>query len=197
MDCSLPSSSVHGLLQAKNTGVGCHFLLQEIFLTQGLKPSLLNLLHWQVDSLPLCHLGSPGRYWINISFMSWEEEVELYQPGWKILTLSLTPFTALNNPFPLWAFPTQAAGPPCSTVLWLHDCCVAKAHSQGQLGGVQWSVEGRLRGRCTGTHLLSWLELCSSILPPWNYLMHQGQASGTTNQFKQKLWGRYPWTPVT
>ena len=29
----------------KNTGVGCHFLLQGIFLTQGLNPSLLYLLH--------------------------------------------------------------------------------------------------------------------------------------------------------
>ena len=28
MDCSLPGFSVHGILQAKNTGVGCHFLLQ-------------------------------------------------------------------------------------------------------------------------------------------------------------------------
>ena len=42
----------------KNTGVGCHFLLQGSFLTQGLNPGLLHLLHWQVDSLPLCHLGS-------------------------------------------------------------------------------------------------------------------------------------------
>ena len=30
----------------KNTGMGCHFLLQGIFLTQG---SNLHLLHWQVD----------------------------------------------------------------------------------------------------------------------------------------------------
>ena len=37
----------------KNTGVGCLFLLQGIFLTQGSNPSLLRLLHWQVDSLPL------------------------------------------------------------------------------------------------------------------------------------------------
>ena len=43
----------------KNTGVGCHFLLQEIFLTQGLNPCLLYLLHWQVGSLSLSHLGSP------------------------------------------------------------------------------------------------------------------------------------------
>ena len=42
----------------KNTGVGDHFLLQEIFVTQGLNPHLLCLLHWQADSLPLSHLGS-------------------------------------------------------------------------------------------------------------------------------------------
>ena len=43
----------------KNTGVGCHFLFQGIFPTQGSNPSLLCLLHWQMDSLPLHHLGSP------------------------------------------------------------------------------------------------------------------------------------------
>ena len=37
----------------KNIGVGCHALLQGIFLTQGLNPSLLCLLYWQVGSLPL------------------------------------------------------------------------------------------------------------------------------------------------
>ena len=42
----------------KNAGVGCHFLFQGIFLTQGSNPRVLRLLHWQVDSLPLCHLGS-------------------------------------------------------------------------------------------------------------------------------------------
>ena len=30
MDCSPPGSSVHEDLQAKNTGVGCHSILQEI-----------------------------------------------------------------------------------------------------------------------------------------------------------------------
>ena len=43
----------------KNTGVGCHFLLQGIFLTQESNLCLLHLLHWQMDSLPLCHLRSP------------------------------------------------------------------------------------------------------------------------------------------
>ena len=36
---------------SKNTGAGCHFLLQGSFLTQGSNPSLLCLLHWQADSL--------------------------------------------------------------------------------------------------------------------------------------------------
>ena len=36
-----------------NTGVGCHSLLQGIFLTQGWNPCLLHLLHWQAGSLPL------------------------------------------------------------------------------------------------------------------------------------------------
>ena len=42
----------------KNTGVGCHFLLQKMFLTQRSNPCLLHLLPWQADSLPLSHHGS-------------------------------------------------------------------------------------------------------------------------------------------
>ena len=56
IDCNLPGSSVHGILQGilentryKNTGVGSHFLLQGIFSTQGLNPHLLCLLHWVVS----------------------------------------------------------------------------------------------------------------------------------------------------
>ena len=41
MDYSLPGSSVHGDSPGKNTGVGCYFLLQGIFLTQGSNSSLL------------------------------------------------------------------------------------------------------------------------------------------------------------
>ena len=43
MDYSPPGSSVYGILQARNTGVGCHFLLQEIPLTQGSNLSLLHI----------------------------------------------------------------------------------------------------------------------------------------------------------
>ena len=44
----------------KNTGAGCHFLLQGIFPTQGSNLCLLHFLHWQADSLPL---ESPDKPW--------------------------------------------------------------------------------------------------------------------------------------
>ena len=40
MDCSPPGSSVHADSPGKNTGVGCHALLQGIFHTQGSNPGL-------------------------------------------------------------------------------------------------------------------------------------------------------------
>ena len=53
----------------KNTGVGCHFLLQGILPTQESNLCLLRLLHWQADSLPLHHLGSPvcHEVWLKYS----------------------------------------------------------------------------------------------------------------------------------
>ena len=39
--CSLPGSSVHKDSLSKNTGVGCHALLQVIFPTQVIFPRLL------------------------------------------------------------------------------------------------------------------------------------------------------------
>ena len=42
IDCSLPGSSVHGDSPGKSTVVGCHFLPQGIFPTQGSNWSLLN-----------------------------------------------------------------------------------------------------------------------------------------------------------
>ena len=57
MDCSPPGCPVHGDSPSKNTGVGCHALLQGIFLIQGSNPHLLCLLLWQAGSLPLAPLG--------------------------------------------------------------------------------------------------------------------------------------------
>ena len=58
MDCSLPGSSFPWNFPGKNTAVGCHFLLQEIFQARGSNPSLLHRLPWQAESVPLCPWGS-------------------------------------------------------------------------------------------------------------------------------------------
>ena len=59
MDCSPPGTSVHRDSPGKNTGVGCHFLLQGIFLTQ---ESNLGLLHWRQILYWLSYKGSPMGY---------------------------------------------------------------------------------------------------------------------------------------
>ena len=59
LDCSLPHSSVQRNFSGKNTGVGCHLLLQGIFLTEGSNPRLLYLLQWQGDS-------SPAEPWVKL-----------------------------------------------------------------------------------------------------------------------------------
>ena len=56
----------------KNTGVGCHFLLQGIFLTQGPNLHLLCLLHWQAGSLSL---APPGKH------NNWNQKQSLHWPA--------------------------------------------------------------------------------------------------------------------
>ena len=55
MNCSPPDSSVHGDSPGKNTGVGCHALLQGIFPTQGSNPGLP---HYRQILYHLSHQGS-------------------------------------------------------------------------------------------------------------------------------------------
>ena len=61
MDCSPPSSSVHGDFSGKNTRVGCHALIQGIFLTQGLNSHLPHC-RWI-----LCHLSLVGSPQVPVS----------------------------------------------------------------------------------------------------------------------------------
>ena len=61
MNCNLPGSSVHGILQVR--------ILEWVAISSSRESSLnqylLWLLHWQVDSLSLSHLGSQN-FIINI-----------------------------------------------------------------------------------------------------------------------------------
>ena len=56
MDCSPPGTCVHGDSPGKNTRVGCHFLLQGLFPTQGSNPGLP---HFRRILYHLSHQGSP------------------------------------------------------------------------------------------------------------------------------------------
>ena len=63
MDCSPPGFSVHGILQARILKVGCHFLIQGIFLTQG---SNLSLLHCRQILYHLSLQGSLTKTELNL-----------------------------------------------------------------------------------------------------------------------------------
>ena len=92
---------------SKNTRVGCHFLFQEIFRTQGLNLHLLSLLHWKVDSLLLSHLGSPCLHEASLNFVSWVPPSPHPRPYPEtsgtspVQTMSANPENALSLRFPL------------------------------------------------------------------------------------------------
>ena len=84
------------VFSSKNTGVGCHLLLQGIFPTQGSNQSLLRLLHWRVGSLPLVPPGKPynniflSKYWgINRLFCccyccrNWRDYPKFHMKVWR------------------------------------------------------------------------------------------------------------------
>ena len=51
----------------RNTRVGFHFLLQDIFITQGSNLNLLCLLHCRQIIYLLSHQGSPGRHYAKLN----------------------------------------------------------------------------------------------------------------------------------
>ena len=59
IDCSLPGSSVHADSPGKNSGVGCHGLLQGIFQPRDRTPGLL---HCREILYHLSHQGNPWFY---------------------------------------------------------------------------------------------------------------------------------------
>ena len=78
MDCGTLGSSVCGDSLGKDTGVGCHALLQGIFPTQESNPYLRCLLHCRQFLYPLSHLGSPLAHWDPLNLVpasSWYQNV--------------------------------------------------------------------------------------------------------------------------
>ena len=93
----LPSRLLHPWnFPVQNTGVGCHFLLQGILPTQGSNSRLLHLLHQQVDSLPLHHLGSHTNFCKPSQF-----QIGLYL-AWSLVTVTKG-LTCFLRKEPIWS----------------------------------------------------------------------------------------------
>ena len=90
----------------KNTGVGCHFLLQGIFPTQGLNS---HLRHWWEDSLPLIHLGKPR----DILFHS-------VQLSHSVMSNSLQPHGLQHTRLPCPSSTPGACSNSCLLSQWWH-----------------------------------------------------------------------------
>ena len=103
----------------KHTGVGCHFLFQGIFPTQGSNLCLLYLLYWQVASLPSELPGKPPEckptfyqiHFLPLSFclpMTWKRSSEsmsvagvvLEQPTDNMCVSASSPTAFLRKMFP-------------------------------------------------------------------------------------------------
>ena len=104
MDCSPPGSSVHGDSPGKNTGGGCHALLQGIFPTQefnpGIKPRSPIL---QADSLPSGPPGKPKNTGVGSLcllqgiFLIQELNWGLLQCRWIFLPVELPNITCIDK----------------------------------------------------------------------------------------------------
>ena len=68
LDCHPPGPFLHGTFLGKNARVDCYFILQGIFLTQGLYPHFLSPA-LKADSLPTELLGKPNNksIWLSIN----------------------------------------------------------------------------------------------------------------------------------
>ena len=120
MDCSPPGSSVCGIPD-KDAGVGCHFLLQGVFPTQGSTSHLLCLLHCQAGSLPLVPPGKPKpcsqytqkwRCWIICAYYLFLEEPPYRFPQ-QLYHLTFSPA--------VWKGCSFSMSLPSFAVFWIFD----------------------------------------------------------------------------
>ena len=109
----------------KNTGVGCHFLLQGIFQTQGLSPHLLPLLHWQAGSSPLAPPGKPASDWNTCNRLTSPQKRSVWSQACHSRVLSPCPGrlypTSLKFHLP-YMFYYQAASPPVNGEKGTRSC---------------------------------------------------------------------------
>ena len=156
MDHTSPGSSVHGDSLGKNTGVGCHALLQGIFLTQGSNPGLL---HCRQILYHLSHQGSPRILgWVAYPFSR-----GTFWPGNWIRVSCIT-----HGFFTSWA--TREAPEVAQSCTTLCDPMDYTVHGILQARILEW-VASLLQGILPTQGLNQGLPHCRQIL---YQLSHQG-----------------------
>ena len=130
MNCSPPGSSVHGIFQARILEWVAISYSRGSFPTRNWEPtrnpSLQRLHHWQADSLPLLHLGSPLTILFGVLGGCWGEGGRLSHQPWDERSLSwdlchfpwtqdLTPLRILYISESVWSFRLALLPTPLSS----------------------------------------------------------------------------------
>ena len=108
----------------KNIGVGFHFLLQRIFLIQGLNP---HLLHWQADSSPLRCLGRP-----YITYTVYITATTHIRHGAQLMRMWAVWASLATHPLPPHPPLMGSPGPDMAA---LHTCSVVLPSAEWQVWG--------------------------------------------------------------
>ena len=175
MDCSPPGSSVHGISQARNTGVGCCFLPQGIFLTQGLNP---HFLHWQVDSLWQSDweaLNEHILYVVNTYRTVLQVLVgQVALEGVISIYMKLSQYSCLENPMDGGAWWATVHGVAKSWT-WLRDFTFSL--SPDKISTAETTIQShvtpmpRLKNKRSWSQIILILILFDPVMFPWkNYL---------------------------
>ena len=104
---SPPGSSVHGDSPGKNTGVGCHALLQEIFPIQGLNPGLPDcrriLYHLRYHSIFIDWRYSVNLRWNGVLlFKTYPISITLSSPECSKIVLNVILHSFFLSTFPFY-----------------------------------------------------------------------------------------------
>ena len=113
----------------KNTRVGCHALLQGIFLTQGSNPHSLCLLHCRQSLYPLSHPERSGGLLVifHLHLTLW---ISLLKAGWREV---LNPESVLFAPYTQLILACgEAKADPRTTICWALILCLSLTLSLGQ-----------------------------------------------------------------
>ena len=180
--CSVMSDSLqpHGLWPSrllspwdspgKNPWVGCHFLLQGSFKTQGLNLYLLHLLHWQEDSLSLCHLGNPLKCVWNQKSTNHKNNPEKEEQSWWLAAKSLQSCPTLCD--------LIDGSPPGSAVPGILQARTPEWVAISFSNAWKWKVK---------VNLLSRVQLLAT---PWTAAYQAPPSMGFS---KQEYWSGVPW----